>query len=97
MISGLVVIVVVVIAFAFCIEITMGKGKGIVTFVILLFFAVAAFDITVIGWTILLAQIAELEKQRRDAEEEREKALLEQRRRREHEVFVKLFFIEGFG
>ena len=47
MISGLVVIVVVVIAFAFCIEITM--GKGIVTFVILLFFAVAAFDITVIG------------------------------------------------
>ena len=44
-----------------------------------------------------MAQIAELEKQRRDAEEEREKALLEQRRRREHEVFVKLFFIEGFG
>ena len=32
------------------------------------------------------AQIAELEAQRRDAEEEREKALIEQRRRREHEV-----------
>ena len=31
----------------------------------------------------------ELEKQRRDAEEEREQALLEQRRRREHEVSVR--------
>ena len=39
------------------------------------------------------AQIAELEAQRRDAEEEREKALIEQRRRREHEVVE---FLEYF-
>ena len=47
------------------------------------------------------AQIAELEAQRRDAEEEREKALIEQRRRREHEVveFSSIFlpFVRPIG